>query len=70
MFHGIVVDIDECASGRREGGHNCPDDAKCVNTPGGFTCECPTNHTFFDHPYDSECKGTVILHVTIQVPVQ
>lgn len=60
MYYGIVVDMDECASGRREGGHNCPHDAKCVNTPGGFTCECPANYTFID---GSECKGTVILCV-------
>jgi len=66
-----VLDFDECASGLRDGGHYCPSDATCINTPGGFTCECPVNHTFIDrNGYDSECKGTVIICGTTQVPVQ
>ena len=30
------VDIDECQLGRLP----CSPDANCINTPGGFACEC------------------------------
>lgn len=33
------TDVDECSN------NPCPEGAKCINTDGGFTCECPTGYT-------------------------
>ena len=30
------VDVDECTTGV----HNCTQDQRCVNIPGGYDCEC------------------------------
>jgi len=42
----VSTDIDECHLGL----HTCHESAKCVNTEGGFRCECQ------DSEYDDGCK--------------
>ena len=57
----FLTDIDECKHGRhREVGHYCPTDAQCVNTDGGFRCECnKENYTFINRTgHTSVCQGT------------
>lgn len=42
-FHLIsfFVDIDECATQTDE----CPDNSRCINTPGSYRCECWSGFT-------------------------
>ena len=42
---GVYLDVDECAVGRTQGGHNCPDFSSCANTVGSFTCICFSGYT-------------------------
>ena len=62
MYHKPVADIDECEVGRQPGiGHYCPTSAECINTEGGFDCQCPENYTFVDRQgHTSTCEGTYI----------
>ena len=43
------VDIDECTTGV----HNCAQDQCCVNTPGGYYCECFSGYEIIG----GVCKG-------------
>jgi len=37
----MCVDIDEC----EDGSHNCHKHANCINTSGGYNCNCKLNYT-------------------------
>lgn len=37
----FFVDIDECATQTDE----CPDNSRCINTPGSYRCECWSGFT-------------------------
>lgn len=39
------ADVDECSLAAVTGLQACQDDALCGNTPGSFTCSCPTGYT-------------------------
>lgn len=41
MTSYIFVDIDECATQTDE----CPDNSRCINTPGSYRCECWSGFT-------------------------
>ena len=43
------VDIDECTNGPND----CDVNFECVNTPGSFTCECPTGYEI----NEGNCEG-------------
>ena len=62
MYCGsLLTDINECNHSRHpKVGHYCPADAKCVNTHGGFLCECEKeNYEFIDKKgHTSVCQGT------------
>lgn len=40
IYH-FFVDIDECATQTDE----CPDNSRCINTPGSYRCECWSGFT-------------------------
>lgn len=39
------LDINECALASQNGKPICGLNAQCINTPGGFFCQCPPNFT-------------------------
>ena len=70
--HLIFLDIDECAIGSIDiYGHYCPRTAKCINTLGGFTCQCPAGYKFIDRGgFASFCQSTpcsVMCYCTLNV---
>ena len=46
------VDIDECTNGPND----CDVNFECVNTPGSFTCECPTGFEI----NEGNCEGEAL----------
>ena len=56
----ISLDLDECSNGHIDKyGHYCPSDARCVNTLGGFVCQCPKGFKFVDQgDFSSTCEST------------
>ena len=40
------VDIDECASRAKDGGHRCEGELKCVNIDGSFKCQATAGAHF------------------------
>ena len=57
MFHLSIVDIDECNTDM----HNCDVEATCINTDGGFFCEC--NAAFSGNGTHCEGKTTSMLQL-------
>lgn len=39
------VDVNECALAAAKQQPICGSGAQCINTPGGFFCQCPPNYT-------------------------
>lgn len=63
----ISLDLDECSNGQIDKyGHYCPTGgpngnppgARCVNTLGGFMCQCDTGYEFIDRGgFSSTCES-------------
>ncbi len=49
------VDMDECEAAV------CSDGSTCVNTPGGYECECPTG--YFYNTRQNRCKGKTFISI-------
>lgn len=49
------ADVDECSLAAVTGLQACQDDALCRNTPGSFTCSCPTGYIMA--PNGQSCVG-------------
>lgn len=58
-----VLDVDECRNGAIDKyGHYCPRNAKCINTQGAFTCQCPKGYQFIDKGgFRSTCSGEMCI---------
>ena len=55
----IRLDIDECANPSV-----CPENSKCINSPGTFKCECNVG---YEDP--SECRSMyILLNISKKVP--
>ena len=55
VFSTCYVDIDECSNG----GHNCHQNATCINTPGHFNCSCHPGFTGDGH----QCYGMILREI-------
>ena len=53
------VDIDECTNGPND----CDVNFECVNTPGSFTCECPTGFEI----NEGNCEGEPSIYVNVMI---
>lgn len=43
-FVFLNADIDECSLAAVSGLQACQGDVLCINSPGSFTCSCPTGY--------------------------
>ena len=59
----LLIDRDECALGKQQNGHNCPDISKCNNTIGSFECICPSGYRLNENQGVRSCEG-IKLYVT------
>lgn len=55
MHACAFTDIDECALAAVTGLQACQGDAECKNTPGSFTCSCPSGYVMALH--GQSCVG-------------
>ena len=53
LFYSPDTDIDECVEKK----DNCANIATCINTPGSWSCQCPTGYTDVTGE-GSYCAGT------------
>ena len=62
---GVYSDVDECAVGRTQGGHNCLDFSSCTNTVGSFTCTCFSGYTLKAKRCEGEsvCVSTATIFI-------
>ena len=56
MHNNCIIDIDECAAGL----HNCGGNADCIDTVGGYNCQCKL--MFFESADGKNCIGLTILN--------
>lgn len=52
------LDVDECSLAAATGLQACREDALCRNTPGSFTCSCPTGYIMAQNGHS--CAGEVL----------
>ena len=56
-----TIDIDECAAGL----HNCGENADCIDTIGGYNCQCKP--MFFESADGKSCIGLTIFNLCTQL---